>query len=96
MFIEVPIIGSGVMGDPYRPKLPVGTPYSAYIPTGKDGRPVLTKCLVCIADNRPVPSDGKFFAEEDAVLSIKGRDASIDVTKMRVPGAAPVGRIHGP
>ena len=82
MFVEVPIIGTGTMRDPFRPKLPAGTEYSAYIPTGKDGQPVLTNCLACIADNRPVPSDGRLFAKEDAVLSIKERDA----TKRDDPG----------
>lgn len=69
--------------------------YSSYIPTGKDGHPVLTKCLVCVPDALPVPADGKFFAKEEAVLSIKGRDASIDVTKFKVPGAAAVEVIRG-
>jgi len=95
MFVEVPIIGTGTRRDPFRPKLPAGTEYSAYIPTGKDGQPVLTKCLVCIADSKPVPSDGKFFANEDAVLSIKDRDASIDVTKLKVVGASAVEAIRG-
>ncbi len=95
MFVEVPIIGTGTMRDPFRPKLPAGTEYSAYIPTGKDGQPVLTNCLACIADNRPVPSDGRLFAKEDAVLSIKERDATIDVTKLKVAGAAAVEAIRG-
>lgn len=36
MFVEVPTIGTGTRRDPFRPKLPAGTEYSAYIPTGKD------------------------------------------------------------
>jgi len=88
MFVEVPIIGTGQRGDAFRPKLPDGTEYSAYIPTGKDGRPVLTKCIVCIGDSEKVPAEGKFFAREDAVLSIKGREQNIDVSSMKVRGGA--------
>ena len=86
MFIEIPIIGTGTQRDPYRPKLPVGVTYSAYIPTGKDGRPVFSKCLVCVPDALPVPADGKLFAKQDAILSINDRDSKIDTSKLKVTG----------
>lgn len=86
MFVEVPIVGTGQRGDPFRPKLPAHTDYSAYIPTGKDGLPVLTKCLVCIPDDKPVPRDGKLFARENVVLSIKARESVIDLSQMKVRG----------
>lgn len=88
MFIEVPIIGTGTQTDPYRPKLQGKMDYSAYIPTGADGRPVLTKCIVCIPDNRPVPADGKFWAKQDALLSIQERNPSLDVSKLKVAGGS--------
>lgn len=88
MFLEVPIIGTGQRGDAFRPKLPDGTDYSAFIPTGADGRPVFKKCLVCVADDRPIPGDGKLFARNDAVLSIKGLDHTIDMKSIQVRGGA--------
>ena len=88
MFIEVPIIGSGTARDPFRPKLPDTLSYSAHIQTGKNGLPVLTKCLVCVPDAFPVPADGKFFAKQDAILSIKGSDSKVDPSLMKVSGAS--------
>ncbi len=88
MFIEVPIIGTGTQKDPYRPKLPANMDWSAYIPTGSDGRPLLDKCYVCIADNRPVPAEGKGVVKQDAHQAILARDPGIDVSKIRVNGGA--------
>jgi hypothetical protein len=88
MFIEVDIIGTGTMKDPYRPNIPKGISYSSYIPSGADGRPVLDKCLVCVRDDLELPKNAKFFAKQDALLSVKGRDARADIAKLKVAGAA--------
>lgn len=43
------IIGSGTEADPYRPEIAEdGVPFGAEIPTGKDGRPVNTTCVVMV------------------------------------------------
>ena len=52
-----PVIGDGTPANLYRPKLDtfIGT-WTAYILSGKDGRPRISTCIVWVPDNISIPA----------------------------------------
>ena len=86
MFVEVPIIGTGTMKDPYRPDVPKGVAYSCNIETGPDGKPVRTKTVVCVPDSAEIP--GTNLSRVEAARFFK--DRAINLKMLKVPGATPL------
>lgn len=79
MYLEVPIIGTGLSReDAFRPDLPEGTEWNANIPTGADGRPIHTKCVVWVADGSRVPAKATVLSITDARVLMTNYDDNVD------------------
>jgi len=79
MWIEVNIIGSGTMRDPYRPDLPDGVPFStpSWPKNVGNGRPLVATAFVCVPDDAAIPARAKRVIRQDILLELPKR-GSID------------------
>lgn len=75
MWIEVDIIGTGTLRDPYRPDVPDGVPFSApsWPKNPANGRPLMKTAFVCVPDDAAISA--KQIIRADLLLELPKRGA---------------------
>ena len=80
MWIEVSLVGSGTLRDPYRPDVPSALPFStpSWPKHPETGRPLVKTVFICVPDAAAVPPSAKQIVRNDILLELPKRGA-IDV-----------------